>query len=385
MTYLIPKNNIIKITEELAKLNRKAKKLDLTPVEFEITGETEDSFIIEVNNTEPVQIKGWDLVAVIENTSNGENLVKAVPGAGEIPDKYRNADSSECDHCHTKRKRSKLFLLRNGEEFKQVGSSCLQDFFAADPSVMLEAASLYVKFHEVLTDREPYTGGQKHSISYSTKEVVTLACAIIRKHGYTSKKTAEAYDKESTASTVAWAISHHSYSSEAQMAADFIKNLNITEADRERADKIIDWAKSLPKTGVSDYVYNLGVAFRNMYTTPSSFGFVVSGAEAYRKEFEKTVERSAKKPSQWIGEVGDKITTKAKVTFVLHSESQWGDTTMIILEEEGTDNVLVWWASGYKNPVMEQIFSITGTVKKHENRKDVNQTVITRVKGIEWN
>lgn len=383
MIYYIPRSNMYKLNNDLTKLNRKAVKLGLTPIKFEVIGEVDEFFVIETNDVEPIQIKGWSLVAIIESIENG-NLIKNVPGAGDIPTKFRSTEYSECEHCHTKRQRSNLFVLRNGEEYKQVGRTCLQDFFATDPHAMLEAASLYAKFYDTLNDKEPYNGkNEKIAVTFSTHQIVTLACAISRKHGYVSKRAAMEYGKESTASTIDWILNSHTRS-EIQCVAQYVKDLDISDTDKEKADKIIAWAKDMPRDINNDYMYNLGVAFRSMYTTSSSFGFVVSAVEAYRKEFEKEEPKEEKKNnSQWIGTEGDKIKVDAKVVRIVRGGNDWGATTMIELEEKDTGNVLVWWASGYKVPVMNEVFTITGTVKSHTKFNEIQQTVITRVKGIE--
>jgi hypothetical protein len=139
------------LKKAIDKLNRKAAKLGCDPMVLTfgpadpyktavhpITGhKLVNPMVIErVTATldyEIPNIDGWELVAVLDiySTENAsEVMVSAVPDM-IVPDEYKNLDRISCDHCGHNRYRKKSILIRNIEtgEHKQVGSTCVKDFF----------------------------------------------------------------------------------------------------------------------------------------------------------------------------------------------------------------------------------------------------------------
>ena len=82
--------------------------------------------------------------------------------------------------------------------------------------------------------------------------------------------------------------------------------------------------------------------------------------------------------SEYMGDIGDKITIDVVVTKNITLEGYYGINHMHIMEDED-GNVFVWstaardWEEGSEH-------TITGTVKDHRTYKNVKQTVLTRCK-----
>ena len=91
-------------------------------------------------------IDGWDLVAVFQRQSD-TIFVRNVPDK-EIPKNYYSKDVIECQHCGYNRMRKKSYLLYDGSEYKEVGSTCVKSFFNVDVSAFLFYAS--IDFSEML-------------------------------------------------------------------------------------------------------------------------------------------------------------------------------------------------------------------------------------------
>ena len=138
-TYEIPEQNLTKLQDKLDKLNRKASKLETTPIILEEisfrdepildekgkeTGRIQRYITVTIEGEAPT-IGGWKFVSTIQHEAEG-NILRTVPSE-TIPEIYRTSPAN-CDHCQTIRDRKDTYIVTNGQEFKQVGSGCLRDF-----------------------------------------------------------------------------------------------------------------------------------------------------------------------------------------------------------------------------------------------------------------
>jgi hypothetical protein len=64
------------------------------------------------------------------------------------------------------------------------------------------------------------------------------------------------------------------------------EKLYVEERDVDLARRSLEWAKALPTTGESEYIYNLGVACRNPVVKWKTTGIVASAISAYSKHVE---------------------------------------------------------------------------------------------------
>lgn len=84
-------------------------------------------------------------------------------------------------------------------------------------------------------------------------------------------------------------------------------------------------------------------------------------------------------PSEYVGNIGDKLSLILKVIKVIPVESYYGVSNLHIMEDEETQNVFVWNTST-RALELDRTYSVTGTVKAHKLYKNIKQTVLTRCK-----
>lgn len=118
--YKIPSQNLPALKAKFEKLGRRAKRLGLpVPTFTEIKTERVEKddggvYLLHHITVNPgvavVKVAGWQFVAVIQHTEEG-NIVRKVTDV-EIPEKYRNT-SNYCDHCKVKRERKDTYVLLN--------------------------------------------------------------------------------------------------------------------------------------------------------------------------------------------------------------------------------------------------------------------------------
>jgi hypothetical protein len=112
---------------------------------------------------------GWTFLAALTN-DNGALVIRNAPGIEGIDrDSVR---PGECDHCSKNRRRSTTYLIEKEGERKQVGSSCVKDFFGH--SVMLGSI-----FSDPLEGDFDF-GPRGWDITY----VIALALECIDSHGF---------------------------------------------------------------------------------------------------------------------------------------------------------------------------------------------------------
>ncbi len=129
------------IDSKIKAANRTAAKHNLQPItcesigfekrEVKVKGHTIIVAFYEVviKGETPI-VDGWVFVASVKHTENG-NILRSHSELA-VPEIYRSTSSRLCEVCHTSRERSETYIIHKDCEFKQVGSSCLKDFFKAD-------------------------------------------------------------------------------------------------------------------------------------------------------------------------------------------------------------------------------------------------------------
>lgn len=151
--------------------------------------------IVEAEGT--AIINGWEFVASVEHTENGNIFSKAMTDV-EIPERYRTSDPV-CEHCQSKRTRKSTFIVRNTQtgEFKQVGNSCLRDFtFGMSASFAAQVASWRSIFEEA---EEEHIGHCSWAQKYfSTIEILRYTAETIRHFGYSKSENTGDSTKDRT-------------------------------------------------------------------------------------------------------------------------------------------------------------------------------------------
>lgn len=414
-TYKIPKSNIPYLEWKLERLNKRAKKLGVEPVRYQVINnyceiyEIDNPYGIEIDGVvqkiqkivwfsdvqivseKPVRLDGWELSAVVTKMPTGESLVNTVPDH-DVPSYYRNADPHYCDHCKSLRTRKDVFIMHNTltGEYKQIGRQCIQDFLGGEPGRIFAIASWVDSISSLCNKAEDrdICRRERSPEGFGMEEYMAMACCLVRKTGFRSRNTESSMAP--TASDTQWLLSFSYNAEDAKSKDEFIKKygIEVEDQDREEATKVIEWARAIPVNTTNNYLYNLGVAARLEYVTYKTGGFIASAIQAYAKEVEHRERQrqitQSNLNSEWVGEVEKRIIIRnLKQVYRYVNESDYGVRTFLKFVQEGTGNVFIWWASGSQDLESETPINIKATIKAHETYKDVKQTVIFRVVVVE--
>jgi hypothetical protein len=153
--------SLTRIKKKFEKLAKKANSLKINPPQ--LTVETLETIPVRHRITfsfQPPQIGDWTLIAVLHH-EGGRTEVHPMEGV-EVPEQYHHA-ASDCDHCRTKQRRKDTFILENeARELKQVGRTCLKDFFGGlNPEALIYFSDAIVSLKEDIAElkvEEPAIG-----------------------------------------------------------------------------------------------------------------------------------------------------------------------------------------------------------------------------------
>lgn len=396
-TYSIPAGNIDALRAEIEKMNRRAKKLGKPDIELTDAGYTDVRDVDgKIYRTYQVQvagllpgIAGWRLVAVINHDAAKENIVKVLPGE-TLPESYRTAESW-CGHCKTNRYRTDTFILGNAGELKQVGRNCLADFLREGDAESIAAYwENYLHILDVCDDAESEEfRGFRRADMWELESFLGSVHVCMRAFGWASASSAGS--GRCTADDAMQKITHSGSKEFIEAIEDWLSANPWTEKDMVLVKSVIAWAKALGSE--NDYLYNLGVIARAEYITMKTYRLAASMIVAYQKVVEReTKQRDAVSISKHFGTVGKRETFTLTLEKVMPLASEYGVTHLHIFHDS-TGNRAVWFGS---NPLGRIItdqggaafhavadnatVEIKATVKAHEVRKGVPQTILTRCK-----
>ena len=300
---------------------------------------------------------GYEFIAVVDHN---ENIIHSFVEGVDV-ERFRNR--AVCDHCKTKRNRSKTVILRKDDELFQIGTKCLSDFFQKDVNDFVKAMELFSTNHAMANDPSDYFfGGSSHAhCEVELETILKFAVASIHKSGYVPTS-----EPASTRQVVSETI--------------FCGNLCITASkeDEEEAKKVLEWMKTIPMN-VSCYLTNLRQIADNGYASPKNFGYVCSAVMEYYKELSKKVER--KDCSEYFGNIGDKIEREVTLVNKHETQSYYGYMCYhTFKDDEG--HTFVWMTSSRPCLAIGNAYKIKASIKEHTEYKGEKQTFITRVKVI---
>jgi hypothetical protein len=383
------------LEKAIAKINRKAVKMGCDPLSLSFDNPHEyrtsthpftgqklvNPIVIEMvsahlNYVIP-QIKGYELIAKLDIFSgDGKRVVLVSPVPEKtVPEKWLNATSIKCDHCNKNRYRTHSVLLRNvdSDEYKEVGSTCVKDFFGLDPKGFMFMAS--IKFDDIVGGiSDEKCAGDGRVWGYDLESVLSITSAVIEKFGWTSRSTANNNNCQSTSDHVWDNLSPY-------IGMPQEKFVSVNNNDREKAGRVIEYFKTVDPKG-NEYLSNLVKIVELGYVPSKYMGYACSMIVAYEKAMSiehKKVEKDTR-ISNYVGEVGKRLkNVKVEVIFERNVESNYGTSTLYAFKD--TDgNVIKTFYSGYNvNLNKGDIVLLTGTVKKHVEYEGEKQTMVNRI------
>lgn len=398
-TYQVPEKNLGTLEAKIAKLAKRCLRAGIaapvlavgtcTEVKLapdEITGLSKIRRVYEVtlDSPERPKIEGYEFIATLSPVTDESghtlgNVLRAVPGQ-EVPAHFRNA-TNYCDHCKTERRRNETFIIASADGYRQIGRNCLANYLGlGDPHGIAELAEILIAAGELCGMAEEDDGfgfgGSLYHERFDMEEVLTYGACCIRLYGWLSRKSAEEFFKTSTAArTQLWMFGTQ------KAREEFEHKLIPNEADKNLACETIEWLGTLGQP-TDDYLYNLSLLAQAVTITKKNMGIAISGINAYSRAKEREIRRNAQiesdANSQFIGDVGERMDFTAVVLYVTTFSNDFG-TTFFYKMKQG-DNVLVYFASNDMQWEQGQTIAFKATIKKHDVRDGVNQTVVTRAK-----
>lgn len=410
---------------KVAKLNKRAEKLGISPLSLEVVREWDDpvkddrtGLVLYVRHMheivlhgEPPCLDGWRLLGTVEHTySDVGNIIRAVPDADEtILERYRKADS-DCDHCKAKRRRNATHICRHEDgRVVQVGSTCVADFLGHS------APSVFEFFGDVgaLQDfEEDFEGGDsepgyRERFSVHVESFITWSTACYLAFGWVSSKAEqEGFNLVSTKSRAIDCM----FPPKGLARADRDAQLALlTDAARKMAAEVNEWGKALKaRPDLGTYLANLAVLFDMGLSDWKSLGILASAVVAYCREKDVEIDRRFKKRlDEHFGTEGkrevftltverERITEGFYGTKYIYSfrdqdgrPAVWFASQPMTFQEVGQNPDIFIYTLGtgkdgqpirYRFLTVEQgdTLTVKATVKKHDIYNEHPQTVLAR-------
>lgn len=390
----IPEHNLTALEERLIKLNRKAVKLGTTPISYRILGTLtkeksiqgiydkikliETYYEVELLGGEAPKLKDWEFLAKVD-LEYSNPIISAIPNV-QIPEHFYTRQGCTCDHCNSNRQRKIAYVVRNTvtNEYKQVGKSCLKDFLGhTSPTATLSWFQYLISYDDMMYDLSSHGSLEQR---YHIRDVLAIASIMVEEFGYWSVSRAKNNNE-----TVLDPIDYIQPTSglvkcwlnDAKFRGGF---RNLSDADYEYADLVIDNAKDMVKTPKNDYFRNLDVLLNDEIVKFKEFSLIVSTIGLYEKHLAKDVEKK-NQISEWFGEVGKRLENSITIISKTPFENDFGISYVVnMIDDAG--RYLTWFTS---NPSMFDIgnhYKVKLTVKKHGKYQDWKQTVVNRVSEV---
>jgi hypothetical protein len=374
------KSTFAKIVEKVESLNRRAEKRGLAPAfsitverEFSVrtkgTYEYEDFVEFHIDGVYPA-ISGYTFAAVVDHASGG--LIFRNPLFTEDVDLTPFADRNVCDHCGTKRKRSKTILLSDAAgKIIQVGTSCIIDFLGKEAG----ALEFFAENSGILGDSDD-DGHYASSPHYATVEICSIAVKLISEFGFVKSNT-----PGSTAARIMDFVDEHYRS----FPRDY--DFTVTAEHTEKAIKAIEFIKNSERRG--EYQENVFRVMSSGRCEKRVFGFIAAGirgaladirkASDTKKLEEKTEEKiTVEFPAIGTIVANEEVTIEKIFTF----EGMYGEQHIFIMKSSA-GIPFVWKTSTFPDVEEGGTYTIKkAKVKAHDDYKDKSQCRLERVSFI---
>ena len=381
------------LDEKVASIEKKVKKQGGTIIytksePYMVSDKESNQYgqeVVDIEVEASYQISGWEFIASLEYI-DGTNLVKGAGKVENIPEKY--VHSNICEHCNTNRARKNTILLRNTEtgDYKQVGRSCVKDYVGIDAEHYLSYLSWFASLEDYLETLEHQIGGG-YSIAYNIKDVLEQTITEVQHFGYISKSTVAENGGEKTSSVIYYILT--GLTPEYNSARSY-ERYEITEEQEALAEQVVKFILAINEP--TDYERNLQVLINAGYATRKNLGLAVSIYGYYLRQTKVAKERQEISDSEWVGEIGQRITITAKPELITSYETEYGYTYVYRFVENG--NVFIWKKSGSFGEWItdpkggthyvsyDDVITFKATVKEHSEYGGVKQTIINRGKII---
>ena len=151
-----------------------------------------------------------------------------------------------------------------------------------------------------------------------------------------------------------------------------------------QAELINNWLLGLDFDSASDLERNCSVFAKGEYVTAKQVGRLAYMPLAYEHYMERKAREeqraNTENTSAYVGEVGTRLTLDLTAAVLLTSWYNDFGTTYLYKFADETGNVFIWYAS---RPIeLRERMTLKATIKAHNERNGVKQTVLTRCKVV---
>ena len=272
-------------------------------------------YIVEINCK--VREQEWEVAAIVKHTEGQEGvIVTPINKDLEVPEKYNYITKIDCDHCHAPRKRNLGFIVynHNTNEYRIVGSDCLNVYTKINPSGLLALNNVFNEIESTVIDV------RRGKTIYDVNETLITAQAAIALYGYKKAEVnqwggTEDPNVESTKERVRYVIDDKLFSSVVEdthssmwavkqaakaLLAVLSSIVEYVENNRDELTKkaleIREFYKNLD-TSNDPFQQKLKVALSGWTIPKEQVGLVACIPHLYAKSKQKEAEMAAKKAS----------------------------------------------------------------------------------------
>ena len=308
------------------------------------------------------KISGYSFIALLERTPNG-NVIKTASSDISVPEIYRNR--YECDHCKSNRDRKYTVVLQNDTtgEYVQVGKACCRDYLGKD---LADYAS-YLSFYSNVEDEVEKLSLEFSSYTpcYKFEDIIYQTIERVNRYGYISKSKSFETGNIATSTAVFCAFNGR------DIEGETFEIYEVTDKTKETYSAILSYLETL--TADTDYHYNIKMLSELNYIENSNLGLVVSIVGSWLRDTAVKSANQDKIPSNYVGEVGEKLSIVGTPTCIHSYCGEFGWTYIYKLMMD--NDVIIWKTSKCLDEVE---MTIKATVKEHSEYNGVKQTIITR-------
>lgn len=325
--------------------------------------------VVDINVNASYKICDYEFVATCDWFDEiNENLIKKPNADVYVPEIYKTR--VECDHCKALRNRKHTVILKKGDAYIQVGKSCCKDYIGVDLGNYAAYLSFYSDLEEYLEDAVKNSSiriNPSFELDYALAQTVELT----KHYGYISKKIALEQDCDST-STRLWLLLRKV--TDTNTGKLLYPAYEITADTISEVNAIKDFYANCSEE--NDFIGNIKSVLKMKFIEGDCVGLAAAAiGTKLRLENEKAILQS-KPVSEYVGEIGQRITFKTKATCIYSTDTMYGTLYMYKMMFE--NNEIVWSTS--KSIDCDVDIEITGTIRDHKEYKGVKQTEITRAR-----
>ena len=423
--YHVPSQGMPALQEQVAKLNKRCRKMKLDEIEIEVLGVHQElhQYLTQMDNVAwtdkpgdlpanctvtgvvntvlKVRIKGdapvfegYELSGVLEPVELAaggyENMIRTVPGK-TVPASYRTR-VFECQHCNTKRRRKETFVVRHIASGKHVavGRSCLKDFLGhCNPNQLARAAEYWCSLQDSLCEAEDrdFVSGGHVATEFQLEPLLGLTAGMINRYGWMPRSACE-NRAESTADRVAELMDPPKFGGRNAEAAKRAWRADLDHCVAhakqpkvaERVKAAIEWASNL-EIAEDGYLANLNLTVRMARLTKKDLGIACSLLAAYDRHLGNETKRKERDSytNEHFGTVGEWIIRKVTLEKTTTIENEWG-VSVLHSFRDADGRCFKWFSSGHGTIAdPNETLTIRAKIKKHDNYKEQKQTVLQRV------